>query len=69
MGRKPTKEKPGCDYFRKQITLKGITLRMFNYDRDDREIGDSQLGAEIIREYYRLHPPLGFFEHEKKSKD
>lgn len=68
MGRKPTKEKPGVDYFRKQITLKGQTLKMFNYDRDDKEIGDSQLGAEIIREHYRRNPPLGFFDEPINPK-
>jgi len=49
----------------KQIILKGETLNMFNYDRNDREIGDSQLGSEIIKEHYRRNPPLGYY----KTKD
>lgn len=52
-------------FWTKQITLKGQTLAMFNYDRDDRESGDSQLGFEIIRDHYRRNPPLGFFKDSK----
>ena len=66
MGRKP-KQKNDSLYWRKQITLKGQTLEMFNYDRDDRETGDSQLGFEIIRDHYRRNPPLGFFKDSKHS--
>lgn len=44
----------------KQIVLRGITLEMFNYDRADREITESALGYEIIKNHYRMHPPLGF---------
>ena len=61
MGRKPNQKKEAL-FWRKQITLKGQTLAMFNYDRDDREIGDSQLGCEIIKEHYRRNPPIGFFK-------
>jgi len=65
MGRKPTKEKPNALFWRKQIVLKGETLKMFNFERDYREIGDSLLGAEIIREHYRRNPPIGYFRDKK----
>ena len=73
MGRKKKKKKDtvikGVKYaFKyKQIMLRGETLEMFNYDRDDREIEESKLGYMIIKEHYKRCPPLGYFKD--KSKD
>lgn len=64
MGRKPTRI-ADKHIWTKQITLKGNVLEMFNYDRDEREIGDSQLGYQIIKEHYKRNPPLGFFKAPK----
>lgn len=72
MGRKSTRTSTKAkgktyNFVSKQIVLKGITLEMFNYDRDLRnEISDlrkttdSSLGSEIIANHYRNNPPKGF---------
>lgn len=65
MGRLPKRtncviSKKTYDWVPKQIILRGITLEMFNYDRADREVTESALGYEIIKQHYRMHPPLGF---------
>jgi hypothetical protein len=66
MGRKPSNKNKtvinGNIYaFRnKQILLRGIVLEMFNYDREYRDMTESQLGAMIIKEHYRRNPPSGF---------
>jgi hypothetical protein len=66
MGRKPSNKNEtvinGNSYaFRnKQILLRGIVLEMFNYDREYRDMTESQLGAMIIKEHYRRNPPSGF---------
>ncbi len=73
MGRKPRANKTTIinnkkyNFVPKQIVLKGLVLDMFNYDRDQRETGDSQLGIQIIGEHYRKNPPLGFFKDSKHS--
>jgi hypothetical protein len=66
MGRKPSNKKDtiinGSKYlFRnKQILLRGVVLEMFNYDREYRDMTESQLGAMIFKEHYRKNPPPGF---------
>lgn len=73
MGRKPNGKKEtnvkGVKYaFKyKQIMLRGEALEMFDYDRDERDINESQLGYMIIKEHYKRCPPLGYFKD--KSKD
>ena len=49
----------------KQICLTGLYLRMFEYDCEQQGLDASKVGREIIKEYYKQKPPLGFF----KSKD
>lgn len=71
MGRIPTNKKDtvinGKKYsFRnKQILLRGEVLEMFNYDREYRDMTESQLGSMIIKEHYRRNPPIGFFNKPK----
>jgi len=73
MGRKPSDKKDttikGVKYaFKyKQILLRGETLEMFNYDRDEREIEESKLGYTIIKEHYKRCPPLGYFKDKPKD--
>lgn len=71
MGRKPLNKKTsvinGKEYnFKpKQIVLKGVTLDMFNFDREQRGLTESQVGSQIIGEHYRRTPPIGFFTRPK----
>jgi hypothetical protein len=44
----------------KQIILKGRTLEMFDFERDDRAIAESALGSEIIYNHYKNNPPKGY---------
>ena len=61
MGRKIT-NKPDAPFRYKQICLKGQVLKMFEYDREKRNLTESELGEKIIKEYYTTKPPLGFFK-------
>jgi hypothetical protein len=47
---------------RKQVILTGLTLRMFEYDAKDRESAESALLRDIVKEHYKMKPPLGFFK-------
>ncbi len=65
MGREPKREttKRGDKVYNfapKQITLKGKTLDMFNYERKLRGMTETALGSEIIYHHYKNNPPKGF---------
>lgn len=53
-------------YKRKQVCLKGTTLKMFEYDVKQREEKESRLLCEIVKEHYKLHPPLGYFKDQTR---
>lgn len=58
------KERP---FFKvKQVCLTGLTLRMFEYDVEQNEIRESTLIRDILKEHYRLNPPLGFFKENSR---
>jgi len=44
----------------KQIRLKGITLKMFEFDVKSNESSESAIGFEIIKRYYKENKPFGF---------
>jgi len=45
----------------KQVCLSGLYLRMFEYDCNKNKKTPSGLLREIVKEHYKLKPPLGFF--------
>lgn len=53
--------------FTKRVTtfLHGKTLRMFRFDCADNEEKEAQRLRTIVKEYYKIKPPLGF----KAEKD
>lgn len=59
---KKTKVRPE----RKQTIITGVTRRMLEYDAEQQEEKESAVIREIVKEHYRLKPPLGFFKDPKR---
>lgn len=60
--RKP-REKTTIDktyYKTKQVCLTGKTLLMFEHDVKQQEERESTLLRNIVKNYYRDHPPFGY---------
>lgn len=48
----------------KQVSLAGLLLRMFEYDVKYHETNTSARINEILREYYKKHPPIDFIKSQ-----